>query len=282
LLTLGRRALSNAAAHRQPARGTRHGHHCARSPSTPSTTAGRYDQRSIAPSDQPQSHVIFLHARPRLNDWPCAAAEPEESHPTDAETAGSEATFHPACAPFPESNHHDAAQLAGLTQTPTATAPATGSTANINAQRALPTDTGTNADNGANSGTGASIGTDNLQGTPDGTRIGDKGRGSGSTGTGNTPKLRQTVKIAPMKPAPPQASPTSATDRAAAPALTGSQASPDSPASPGRAAAAAVHTPPAPAQWAARLQEEPPVPRARVGPAAAPTARQEPARTAHV
>ena len=77
-------------------------------PWTPSTTAGRYDRRSFALSDLLRSHVRFLHARPRPDDWPCAAAEREESHPTDAKTAESEATSRPACAPFPGSNHHGA------------------------------------------------------------------------------------------------------------------------------------------------------------------------------
>jgi hypothetical protein len=53
-----------------------------------STTAGRYDQRSNAPSGLQRSHARFLHARPNSDGWPCAAAEPEGSHPTDAGTAG--------------------------------------------------------------------------------------------------------------------------------------------------------------------------------------------------
>jgi hypothetical protein len=100
-------APSRTQQHRQPTPGTRRGHHCRRSPFTPSTT-GRSDQRSIAPPGLPRSHATFLHARPRSHDWPCAAAEPEGSHPTDAGTAGSEAAFRPACAPFPGSNHHGA------------------------------------------------------------------------------------------------------------------------------------------------------------------------------
>jgi len=80
----------------------------------------------------------------------------------------------------------DLAQLAGLAPTPTATAPTTGSTAYINAQRALPT-AGTNASTGASSGTGASI-VANVQGTRDGTGIGAKGGAGGSAGSGDPRK----------------------------------------------------------------------------------------------
>jgi hypothetical protein len=101
-------APSGTQLHRRPAPGTRRDHHCGRSPVTPSTTAGRYDRRSFALSGLPRSRVRFLHAQPRPDDRPCAAAEREGSRPTDAGTAGSEAGFRPACAPFPGSNHHGA------------------------------------------------------------------------------------------------------------------------------------------------------------------------------
>src|ERR1700737_3707361 len=74
----------------------------------PARQPGRYDRRSFALAGLPRSYVRFLHARPRPDDWPCAAAEPEESHPTDVGTAGSEAAFRPACALFPGWNHHGA------------------------------------------------------------------------------------------------------------------------------------------------------------------------------
>jgi hypothetical protein len=100
--------IASELAHLQTARpvecrsiGRHHGHRCERSPWTPSTRAGQHDGRSITRSGPLRSPGKSLHAQSRSNDWPDVAAEPEESHPTGADTAGSQAVFHQACAPVP-------------------------------------------------------------------------------------------------------------------------------------------------------------------------------------